>query len=252
MKKFLFLGWLLMMAFILLDPVQVQGASKQNPNPIEVMEEGKAFELEDVARVLETHFQKMADGGHKRIEVKEVRVYERIVLPPGTYSYEIILPEQARRGGNISGTVLLTASGREVRRSRFSARVDIYADVVAARHPLKKYHEIEGKDVHLLSKNISLLPNDVVTELKDVLGKRTILSINPDEAIRAGMIEIPPVIKKGDRVILLVENQQFKITTLAEAKEEGRRGDRVRLINLSSKREVCGRVLDGNTVQIDF
>jgi flagella basal body P-ring formation protein FlgA len=53
-------------------------------------------------------------------------------------------------------------------------------------------------------------------------------------------------------VTLLVENPSFRITSAGEVKEDGRRGDRVRVINISSKKEVHGRVLDNHTVQVDF
>lgn len=53
-------------------------------------------------------------------------------------------------------------------------------------------------------------------------------------------------------MILLVENDQFKIITYGEVKEEGRKGDRIKLVNSSSKKEVYGRVLSSSTVQVDF
>ena len=70
------------------------------------------------------------------------------------------------------------------------------------------------------------------------------------DAFAAGLSDLG--IRKGDRVILLAENHLFKITTLGETKEEGRKGERIKLINLSSKKEVYGRVINSNTVQIDF
>jgi len=130
--------------------------------------------------------------------------------------------------------------------------VGVYADVVVARHYLKKHREIRETDLQVLNRDLSLLPPDVVTEVTDVLGKRTTLSINRYETLRKSMVEEPPLIRKGDRVLLLVESPFFRITALGESKEEGRRGERVKMLNLSSKKEVYGRVLDSKTVEIDF
>ena len=55
------------------------------------------------------------------------------------------------------------------------------------------------------------------------------------------MVELPPLVKKGDRVILLVENHQFKITALGEVKEEGRRGDLVNCQSVEQKGSLTGR-----------
>jgi flagella basal body P-ring formation protein FlgA len=66
------------------------------------------------------------------------------------------------------------------------------------------------------------------------------------------MLEVPPMVRKGDRVTLVVENTHFRITCVGEVKEEGRAGDRIKVTNISSKREVYGRVLDRYTVLVDF
>lgn len=207
---------------------------------------------EEIARILEDRFGKEGEDNHRRVEVKEVRFYDKIIFPPGPLSYEVILPEQAYRGGNISFTSIFLTNEKKGKKLRGSAQVEIWADVLAPKYFLPRYHEIQEKDLQWVHRNISNLPPDLLTEMKDLLGKRTTISINPGEVIRSGMVEYPPLIKKGERVILLVENQHFKITAFGEAKEDGRRGERVRLTNLSSKKEVIGRVLDMNTVQVDF
>ncbi len=106
--------------------------------------------------------------------------------------------------------------------------------------------------MQVVNKNITLLPGDVATDLQEVLAKRMTLSVNSQEVLRKSMVEVPPLVKKGDRVTLLVENPSFRITSAGEVKEDGRRGDRVRVLNISSKKEVHGRVLDNHTVQVDF
>jgi flagella basal body P-ring formation protein FlgA len=252
MKRLECLGWLWMVLVFWICPLAIYGASPQYPPSMESYQERKAIELEEVMRILEAYFQEIYPDNSHHIEIKDIRGYERVVLPPGLFSFRVIVSERGHLGGNITATILFLVNGQEVKRLRITARVDIYADVVAAGHYLKKHHEIKEQDLQIVNRNISLLPHDVVTEFKEVLGKRTTLSVNGNEILRIGMVEVPPLIRKGDRVMLLVENQDFKITTLGEVREEGRRGDRVKLVNLSSKKEVYGRVLDANTVQIDF
>jgi hypothetical protein len=50
--------------------------------------------------------------------------------------------------------------------------------------------------------------------------------------------------------MLLVENIIQITTSVSEGR--GKRGDRIRLVNLSSKKEVYGKVMNTSTVQIDF
>jgi len=88
--------------------------------------------------------------------------------------------------------------------------------------------------------------------MKEVIGRRATLSINSHEVLRLSMVEIPPLLNRGDQVTLLIENDHFRITALGEAKEGGRKGDRIKLVNLMSKKEVYGKVLDARTVRVDF
>jgi len=228
------------------------GISGQSSLSIEINREGKALELDEVMRILEAGFKAIYPEKKYRIEIKAIHGYEKVGLPSGDLSCDILLSEQARRGGNISGLLLFRTNGREVGKTRVNGRVDIYTDVIAAAHYLGKHHEVQTKDVQWVSRSLSLLSHDFLSEMKEVLGKRVTIAINRGEVLRAGIVEEPPLLRRGDRVMLLAESRQVKITTVGEAREEGRRGDRIKLINLATRKEVSGRVLDEHTVRVDF
>ncbi len=219
---------------------------------IEINREGRFLELEEVIQILETGFRKLYPEKHYSIEIKAILHYEKISLPSGHLSCDMLLSNAARRGGNLSVSLVFRTKGIEVGKSKVNARVDITLPVLIAAHYLGKHQEVQAKDFEWGSRSLFLLPQDVVSDMKEVLGKRMTLAINKGEVLRRGMVEDPPLVKRGDRVRLLVENDQIKITTVGEIREEGRKGDRVKLVNLSSKKEVIGRVIDEHTVQIDF
>jgi len=41
-------------------------------------------------------------------------------------------------------------------------------------------------------------------------------------------------------------------TALGEVKKSGRRGERVKVINLNSNKRIFARIIDENTVKVDF
>lgn len=249
MKKVILCVTLFVMGAFIAEGTEVLG---QTSMTVEINREGRSLELEEVTKILEATFQAFYPEKRYRVEVKAIHAFERIGLPPGTLSCDILLSEQARRGGNISASLLFRINGREVGKTRVSARVDISTDVLVASRYLGKHQEVQEKDVQWMSRSLILLPQDYLSELKEILGKRVTISVNRGEVLRAGIMEEPPLLKRGDRVVLLLENPQIRITALGEAREEGRRGDRIKLLNLSSRKEVTGRVLDVHTVQVDF
>jgi flagella basal body P-ring formation protein FlgA len=174
------------------------------------------------------------------------------MVPPGDLAWEVKTPPRSHQGGHIPVSLILWAEGKKLREVRAQARLEVFAEVAVARNSLRRHQIVEEKDVHLLNRNITLQAGDVVTDLGEVVGKRVTLSVNAQEVLRKSMLEVPPLVKKGDRVTLVVDNAHFKITCVGEVKEEGRAGDRVKVTNMSSKREVYGRVLDSHTVLVDF
>jgi len=245
--------WRIMLIFVVLALArQAGGEVASAPLPLAGIQVGQVLSSQDLSGILVDHLSRILRDPRKRVEVRDFRIFDRISLPKERLSCQVGLPDQAARGGNLSGFMSFLMDGQEWKKIRFSARADIYADVWVARRHLKKHLEIQPEDLQVENRNIANLPPDVLTPDQEVRGKRTLLAINAGEVLRESMLEVPPMVKKGDRVILLIENDSFRITTLGEVKENGRKGDRVKLINLSSKREVLGRVIDSHTVQVEY
>ncbi|MCX8117522.1 MAG: flagellar basal body P-ring formation chaperone FlgA [Desulfobacterota bacterium] len=232
--------------------LMASAATGQTSLSFEVFHEGNGFEPETVKKSLITAYQLLYPEKRFRVEVKAIHLNEKVVLPPGPLLAELTLPEQARRGGTISTSILFRAQGKEAGKIRVSGRVEVYTDVLAAGQYMGKHQEIQEKDLQWVSRSLNLLPPDYLVEKSDVVGKRVTISINRGEVLRAGIVEEPPLLRRGDRVILLFESPKLRITALGEAKEEGRRGDRIRLINLTSRKEVTGRVMNEQMVEVDF
>jgi len=220
------------------------------PERIAVLREGHAVDPDTVKEILESRLKHLHP--HKTVKIKDLRIGENIIVPSGRLSWDVILPEQAGRGGPVSATILFLVDGREAKKVRVSARVEIYAPVVVTASYLQRHQEITGKDLQLVEKDLALLPPNVLLDVKDVLGKRTTLSINRQEVVCRGMVEVPPAVKKGDRVTLIIENSHFKVTSFGEVQEEGRKGDRIKVVNITSKKEVVGKILDSASVEVDF
>jgi len=227
-------------------------AQSQIPERIEVTRQGRSMERAEVSQILEDHFQKALGDERKTVKVREIQGIDQIMIPPGDLSWEVKAPVRFYQGGHIPVSLILWAEGQKVREVRAQARLEVFAEVVVAKNSLRRHQIVEEKDVHLVNRNITQQAGDVVTDLGEVLGKRVNLSVNTQEVLRKSMVEVPPLVKKGDRVTLVVENTHFKITSMGEVKEEGRAGDRIKVTNISSKREVYGRVLDGHTVLVEF
>ena len=206
----------------------------------------------ELAGLLESHLLKNLPDRRMKVEIRDIRVSEAIRVPAGRLTCKVWISEPVRRGGSIwANLVFYNHQGQEVKRWQINALVDLYQPVVVARQYLKRHQEIREEDLDLVPMNLKFLPADAVSDPQTVVGKRTIVNVSGQEPLRSGVLEVPPLVKKGDLVQVIVDKNNIRVSCLGEIKEPGRRGDRVKLVNLSSKKELMGRVLDGGTVQVD-
>jgi flagella basal body P-ring formation protein FlgA len=92
----------------------------------------------------------------------------------------------------------------------------------------------------------------VITDPEVVLGKRTRRAIGAKTVLRTNLIESPPLVKRGDVVVIIAESSGFIITTLGQVKKKGRLGESIPVMNYDSKKILYARVLDSSTVKVDF
>jgi flagella basal body P-ring formation protein FlgA len=66
------------------------------------------------------------------------------------------------------------------------------------------------------------------------------------------MIGSNNVVKRGDIVTILLENEKMKLSVPARALERGAVGDTIRVVNTSSDKEVYAVVKSSKTVEVIF
>ncbi len=188
----------------------------------------------------------------ERATIKNVRVGKNAVLPSGKADYKADIPKNTRFLGSFPVAVSFYVDGKFEKKIWTSARMEVITGVVAAAKPIGRYKPISKNDLCLRKMDISSLPSNAITNIDEAVGKRTKRKIDVNSVIRADMIEIPPLIRRGDVVTIIAESESLRITTLGKAREKGRRGDRIKVVNINSKKELFALVLNSNTVAVNF
>ena len=112
--------------------------------------------------------------------------------------------------------------------------------------------EINTNDIEMMRMDLAKLPSDVITDPEVILGKRTKRAVGGKTPLRTNLVEFPPLVKRGDVVVIIAESSGLKITALGQVKRKGRLGESIPVINYDSKKILYARVLDSNTVKVEF
>ena len=189
---------------------------------------------------------------NKNMRIKEIRVPEEVVLSKGQVSYKVTVADNQPLRGKCSIAVEFSVNGSDQKKIWAIATIEVLGPVVVTRKPLGRYQPIDEDDVELKTMDLSDLPDDVITDPEVIIGKRTTRAIGAQVPLRADTVELPPLVKRGDLVVIIAESRGLKITTRGQVKKKGRLGEQIPVINLDSKKVLYARVIDANTVKVDF
>lgn len=133
-----------------------------------------------------------------------------------------------------------------------TADVKVFDWVLMARRAFRKGYVLQKGDVYATLMDAGLIPKDAVRGSDVALGKTLMRSIVANRPITSSMVSDAQPVKRGQKVILLVESRDFSITAAGETKENGHVGDFVKVMNMNSKKVVTGVLVDENTVRVEF
>lgn len=187
-----------------------------------------------------------------KIEFKRISTPGNIALPEGSLKWNIGEKGSNRKSGNIALVIDFSVNGRQIRKVPVSGRISISQEFVKAARKIRRGVLITKDDLTLATESQADLRNDTLTRLNEAIGKRAARSIQAGQVMTFRMIETPPLVKKGNRVIIKAENEKIRITTHGKVLEDGRAGDQIRVINIRSGKEIYAKVKGPGLVEVTF
>ncbi|MBI5234183.1 MAG: flagellar basal body P-ring formation protein FlgA [Deltaproteobacteria bacterium] len=90
------------------------------------------------------------------------------------------------------------------------------------------------------------------SDLSDVIGKRVKRPITANSEVRRDYIEELPLVKKGEKILLVAWGNGLKLSTVGVAKEDGAEGARVIVENVGSGKSLYATVIGSGTARVEF
>ncbi|MES2150407.1 MAG: flagellar basal body P-ring formation chaperone FlgA [Pseudomonadota bacterium] len=131
------------------------------------------------------------------------------------------------------------------------AQVSVLAEYVAAAMPLVQGQTIEAAQLVLLKGDIAALPNGVLTEMAQVVGRSSTVSLASGAPLRADLLRSKPVVQQGQLVRLVSAGAGFRVS--AEARAIGTAGDgQVVQVRTPAGAIISGVAKAGGLVEVVF
>lgn len=187
-------------------------------------------------------------GGELRLRF--LRPWPRLRLPDEHWQVEISHFPPNGLDAQLLLPLRFTVDGEPVADLQMPVRAEHWLPVMVAARKLNRAEEIVAEDFTLrpldaLRQRQALVPAD--TDLDRFELAR---AVNAGDALSWRDLVPRPLIRKGQRVEVRLEQGFLRLSMQATALENGARGDRIRLRNLDSRQDLEGIIRDSQTVVI--
>jgi flagella basal body P-ring formation protein FlgA len=173
-------------------------------------------------------------------------------VPAGKVTFQLFQKEQRKLERQVNLTALIYVDGIETKKVRLTGWVDAFDSVVCVSRNMKRGEILGEDDLYMSRKNISYLPSNILTEKEKAIGLALKHQIKADTPLKEWMLERPPVVERGDMVMILAESGGLRVTVPGKILEKGYRGQLVQVQNTMSRKNIYAKVIDEATVMVDF
>jgi flagella basal body P-ring formation protein FlgA len=184
--------------------------------------------------------------------IREILVPDAILLPKGERHCLIDGLDGGGPSRALSLQLTFLVNGQPERRLNVTVRLEIIREVVVTAKPIPRQQPIGPEDLTTRRMNLAELPADVFLRPEEAIGLWARSGIGASRILRKAQVEVPPVVRQGDRVLIVAEGSGLRVTALGEVRDAARPGENVPVLNLDSRKTVVARVLDARTVQVEF
>lgn len=208
-------------------------------------------ELSPIARVraaLEASVRNRL-GGDAAIVVEHVTVQWAGDPPAGEVT---VVPEPAQRvGGPMRFTVQdATVSGRRRALGRAQATVRATQTYVKVVRPVSRGARIGLGDVVAMRSDVGRRPLEPLPALADVIGVLARRTLAAGEIVSGRVTKRPPLVERGDELVLRARAAGVEVTARAVASEAGALGDVIRVVNADSSRPLKAEIVGPGEVEV--
>jgi flagella basal body P-ring formation protein FlgA len=219
---------------------------------VEIVRSSMKINHNKIRKIIVDYLDKTLPWEKNDVNIKNIRVNNEPILPKGKITYKVVPPSNTDYVGLTPLSVHFYLNGKIHKKLMVSVNIEVMSDIVVTNKPLGRYQIITEDDISLNRMNLAKVSSNALRKIDDVLGKRTRRAIDSNTPLRPDLIELPPLIKRGDIVKIIVESDGLKVTALGKAKEKGRLGEIIKVTNVDSSKAIYARVLDANSVKVDY
>ncbi|WP_284190321.1 flagellar basal body P-ring formation chaperone FlgA [Vibrio zhanjiangensis] len=136
-------------------------------------------------------------------------------------------------------------------RINVTIKAELSLKLVVTNTGIRRQQTITANDLRLEWRTLNK-DQEFFTQLSQATGKQTLRRIRSSQILDPRQLESPPLVEKGNQVVIKASKNGFAATTQGVALEEGALGQQIEIKNTSSGKEIKAVVTGLNQVETQF
>lgn len=191
----------------------------------------------------------LADGDE--LVVSTLRSSGALVIPDGGSEVTIVVqPLDLSRTGDIPFKVRLMRGEVEVARSLVSLRVVRHRQMLVAARILRRGQQMSAGDFR--SERVAVnRAGSASLSANEIIGHEARMDLAEGTPLTAAVMVLPPNVRSGQGIALLVNTERFQLTAKGEALNDGHIGEIISVRRETDGRTVRGKIIADGQVLLD-
>lgn len=184
------------------------------------------------------------------IRFKEFTAPRPFELPQGKVDTEVI-PSSPSILDSHRFTIIFRINGQVEKNIAVRAGLEAIAPVAVAISDLRRGLIIQEEDINLVRLDLVGLKNPCF-DLEELIGKKMKRSVRRGQAIDRGAVEFPPMIRRGELVIITARKGPLTVTAKGIARHDAKQGEIIKVINSNSQKVIICKVSAPGQVKVEL
>jgi flagella basal body P-ring formation protein FlgA len=155
--------------------------------------------------------------------------------------------------GYAKGTTVLNCNLRQGTKNtvlRAICHLKVTTGICVAKNDVQRGTVLSADHLEIVTKNITSLSPGIYTKIEDLIGSKTIVTINAGTVLQKRMICRVPDIASGDNIQIIFNKGRVRCSVNGTARESGNTGDKIWVQNSETKMLLRVKIVSKGIVEI--
>jgi len=218
---------------------------------IPVVNAGKYQNHKSISHAAKVFIQAQVKSQHnQRPEIKIGKLDSRLKLKKCNKKLQAFLPRGSRGMGKT--TVGIKCTGSKAWSLHVPVTINVYEKVLVASRQLQKGSVLVASDLKLSRNNLAKLSYGYYEDLNSGIGKELKKRVSPGTVLTPSMLKKPRIIKRGQKITIMAQSGSALVRMKGKALASGAIGDRIKVMNVKSRKKLEGIITLTGEVKVDI